>query len=67
MKLTVLSVISFGITLLILISKLSNGASMLILGGITMAAGIVLWLALKKKLENDILKYKTLIAQILEF
>ena len=67
MKLTVLSVISVGIILMILLSKLSSGTLMFILGGITIVAGLVLMLALKKKLENDIRKYKILISQILEF
>ena len=35
-------------------------------GLILLAVGIVLWMALRKKFEKDIQKYKTLISEILE-
>lgn len=65
MKMTVLSVVIFGLSVIAIISKISSGATMYIVGGIVLAIGIVLWMALQKKFERDIQKYKTLISDIL--
>jgi len=45
---------------------ISSSASLYILGGILLALGIVLWIAVQKKFEKDIQEYKTLISEILE-
>jgi len=65
MKMTVFSIIAFGCILIALISRSSDGAIMYLLGGIVLAVGFLLWMALNKKLERDTQKYKTLIAEIL--
>ncbi|MBU2907534.1 DUF423 domain-containing protein [Arenibacter algicola] len=52
--------------LIAIISGMSSSASMYILGGILLAVGIVLWIAIQKKFEKDIQEYKTLISEILE-
>jgi len=49
-----------------IISGTSSSASMYILGGILLAVGIVLGIAIQKKIKKDIQKYKTLISEILE-
>lgn len=51
--------------LIAIISGISSGASMHIVGGILLASGIVLWITIQKKFERDIQKYKTLISEIL--
>jgi len=66
MIMTVFSIILFGLVLIVIIPRISSGASMFILVGILLAVGIVLWVALQKKFEKDIQKYKTLISEILE-
>ncbi len=66
MVMTVLSIAIFGLILLAFISKMSSGGPMFALGVMLIGVGVVMWLALKKKLENDILKYKKLISDILE-
>ena len=38
---------------------------MYLLGGIVIVVGIVLWIALQRKLERDTQKYETLISEIL--
>lgn len=65
MKMTVFSIIVFCVTLIVLISRASSGAMMFLLGGIVLFVGIVLWIALQKKLERDSQKYRTLISEIL--
>ena len=56
-----------GIGLLVgIISGISNNTSMYVLGGILIVLAIVIWIAIQKKFEKDILKYKSLITQILE-
>jgi hypothetical protein len=57
--------IFFGLGLIATIPGISSNASMYIPGGILVAVGIVLWIALQKKFEKDIQKYKTLISEIL--
>jgi formate/nitrite transporter FocA (FNT family) len=37
-----------------------------ILGGVLLAVGILLWIAVQKKFEKDIQEYKTLISEILD-
>lgn len=49
-----------------IISGMSSSASMYILGGILLAVGIVLWVAIQKKFEKDIQSYRTLISEVLE-
>ena len=66
MKLTIFSIIVFGLALLVLIPRISSGVSMFLLGGGLFALGFVLWITLQKKMETDIQKYKTLISKILE-
>ena len=65
MKMTVFSIIIFGGMLLALISRISNGAIMYLLVGGVLVLGIILWIALQRKLEKDTQKYKTLISEIL--
>ncbi len=56
-----------GLGLLIaIISGIISSASIYISGGLLLAVGIVLWIAVQKKFEKDIQKYKTLISEILE-
>ncbi len=52
--------------LMAIISGVSSSTSMYISGGILLAVGIILWIAIQKKFEKDIQKYKTLISEILE-
>jgi hypothetical protein len=52
--------------LIAIISGISSNAYMYIPGGILIAVGIVLSIAVKKKFEKDIQEYKTLISEILE-
>lgn len=49
-----------------IISGISINPSMYFLGGTVFALGLVLWVALQKKIEKDIQKYKALITKILE-
>lgn len=66
MILTISSIILFGVVLMVTIPRVSSGISMYLLEGILLALGIVLWIAVQKKIERDIQKHKTLIAEILE-
>ena len=52
--------------LIVIISGIGNNAFMYIPGGILLAIGIVLSIAVQKKFEKDIQEYKTLISEILE-
>ncbi len=52
--------------LIMIISGINSSAFMYILGGIVLAVGIVLSIAVQKKFEKDIQEYKTLISKILE-
>jgi len=52
--------------LIVIISGISSSAFMYIPGGILLAIGIVLSIAVHKKFEKDIQEYKTLISEILE-
>lgn len=45
---------------------ISSSTSMYILGGILLAVGIVLWVAIQKKFKKDIQSYRTLISEVLE-
>ena len=64
MTLTILSVFIPG--LFAIIYAIYSGNTMYITGVIFLAVGIVLWMALQKKFEKDIQKYKVLISKILE-
>lgn len=44
----------------------NNETSIYILGGLFLALGIIIWIAIQKKFHKDINKYKTLISEILE-
>ena len=67
MKLIIFFYLVLGLVYLIAItSGISSSASMYILGGILLAVGIVLSIAVQKKFEKDIQEYKTLISEILE-
>jgi len=62
-------IIHFFLGLVMLISiilRISSNASMYVLGGIILALGIILWIAIQKKFQKDIQKYKSLISEILE-
>jgi len=59
--------IFLGLGLFALILGIGGNSSALILGGISIAVGIVFWIAANNKFEKDLQKYKTLIAEILEF
>ena len=66
-KLIIFTHMFLGLGFLIAIfSGISSSASLYILGGILLAVGIVLWIAVQKKFEKDIQEYKTLISEILE-
>lgn len=65
MKMTVISIIIFGGILIALLSRISSAAAMYLLGGLVLVIGLVLWLALQKKLKKDTEQYKTLISEIL--
>ena len=49
-----------------LISGISVNATMYVLGGALFALGIALWIAVQRKFEKDIQKYKSLISDIFE-
>ncbi len=66
MVLTIFSVVLFGLVLITIIPRISSGPLMFILEGILVVLGIVLWIAIQKKFERDIMKYKALISKILE-
>ena len=67
-KLVVITHLLLGLGFLIAVfSGIKNNPSLLILGGVLLAIGIILWFAVQKKFEKDIQEYKTLISQILEF
>jgi len=59
--------ILFGLGLFTLILGINSSSPMIILGGILLVTGIILWIASKKKLENDTQKFKSLISEILVF
>jgi len=66
-KLVIFTHMFLGLGFLIAIfSGISSSASFYIFGGILLALGIVLWIAVQKKFEKDIQEYKTLISEILE-
>jgi hypothetical protein len=52
--------------LIAIISGINVNASMYILVGSLLILGIVLWLAIQRKFEKDIQKYKSLITEIFE-
>lgn len=52
--------------LIAIISGINVNATMYILGGTLLALGIVLWIAIQRKFEKDIQKYKSLITDIFE-
>ena len=58
----------FILGLIAIVSGIRSGASFYIYGGILLAVGIgiVLWIAIQKKFENNIQEYKKLISDILE-
>ncbi len=64
MTLTIFSVFIPGLFAILFV--IYSGSAMYIPGVILLAVGIVLWMALRKKFEKDIQKYKTLISEILE-
>jgi hypothetical protein len=64
MTLTIFSVFISGLFAILFV--IYSGSAMYIPGVILLAVGIVLWMALRKKFEKDIQKYKTLISGILE-
>lgn len=66
-KLVVFTHLLLGLGFLIAVfSGIKNNPSLLILGGVLLAMGIILWFAVQKKFEKDIKEYKILISQILE-
>ena len=59
----------FILGLIAIVSGIWSGASFYIYGGVLLAIvgiGIVLWIAIQKKFENNIQEYKKLISDILE-
>ena len=52
--------------LIALLSGTNFNATMYILGGTILAIGIVLWMALQRKFDKDIQKYKSLFTDIFE-
>ena len=66
-RLIIFTHIFLGLSFLIaIISGISSNASILIVAGILLAIGIVLWIAVQKKFRKDVQKYKILISEILE-
>lgn len=66
-RLIVFTNMFLGLALLVaIITGISKGTYMYVFGGILLAIGIVLWIALQKKFEKDIQNYKILISKILE-
>lgn len=66
-KLVIFTHLFLGLGFLITIfSGISSNAYMYIPGGILLAVGIVLWIAVQKKFEKDVQAYKTLISEILK-
>ncbi|WP_430971823.1 hypothetical protein [Sunxiuqinia rutila] len=66
-RLIVFTHIFLGLFFLItIISGISSNASLYIVGGILLAIGTVLWVAVQNKFRKDIQKYKILISGILE-
>jgi hypothetical protein len=66
-KLITFTNIVLGLGLLIsIISGIINSNSQYIFGGIILALGIFLWIAMQRKFEKDTQKYKSLISEILE-
>lgn len=66
-KLIIYTHMFLGLCLLIAIfSGISRSAFMFILGALLLVVGIVSWIAIEKKFEKDIQKYKLLIAEVLE-
>ncbi|WP_179336101.1 DUF423 domain-containing protein [Winogradskyella costae] len=66
-RLIVITHLFLGLGALIAVfSGINSSPSMYIFGGILLAIGIALWIAVQKKFEKDIQKYKTLISGILE-
>lgn len=67
-KLVIFTDMFLGLALLVaILLGISNNPSLLILGTILIGVGVVLWIAVQNKFENDIQEYKTLISKILEF
>ncbi|NAY90410.1 DUF423 domain-containing protein [Muricauda sp. JGD-17] len=67
MSLVIFTHIALGLGLLIaIISGISGSGSIFILGGMILALGIILWIAIQRKFEKDIEEYKSLISGILE-
>jgi len=65
-KLVIYTHLLLGLAFLIaIISGINSSTPMYILGGILLALGIILWIAVEKKFEKDIQEYKTLISEIL--
>jgi hypothetical protein len=50
--------------LIAVFSGMTANASTYILGGTLLAIGIILWVAIKRKFQKDIQKYKLLITEI---
>lgn len=63
---TLILFIFFGLGVFAIIVGISSSASTYIPGGILLAVGIIFWIAVQKKFEMDIQKYKILISEILE-
>lgn len=66
-KLLIFTHIFLGLGFLVtIVLKINSTGLMYLMGGIFLAAGIILWISIKKKFKNDIQEYKTLISGILE-
>ncbi len=66
-KLIIFTHLFLGLALLFaIILGINSSAFIYIIGGILLVIGIVLWIAVQKKFEKDIQKYKTLISEILQ-
>lgn len=64
MTLTVITaLVSF---LYIALSGMVSNKTVIIIAGLLLAIGFVLWFALRKKIDDDIQKHKSLISEILE-
>ncbi len=59
--------IFLGLGLFALIFGIAGNTSAFLLGGISIAIGIIFWIAANNKFEKDLQKYKALISEILEF
>ena len=65
LKMTILSMIVFGMVLFMLLSQVTSGVFMYLSTIALVAVAVILWFTFRSKIERDTRKYKTLIKDIL--